>query len=207
MAQNHVFWDKIAERYAKRPVGDAASYQIKLDKTRDYLTPHAQVLEFGCGTGTTALYHAPHVAQILALDISHAMLEIARGKARAAGIDNVSFQQKTLDDPSLDGLRFDVVMGHSILHLLADYPAAIARVFELLTPGGVFISSTACLKDLSLLLRPAIAVAQALGKAPEVAYFSKAELIAALQKAGFAIDHIWQPGPRKAAFIVARKPV
>jgi ubiquinone/menaquinone biosynthesis C-methylase UbiE len=79
------FWDKVAERYARRPVDDEAAYQHKLQVTRDYLTPGMTVLEFGCGTGTTALAHAPFVKRILATDVSPKMIEIARRKADAGG--------------------------------------------------------------------------------------------------------------------------
>ena len=75
------FWDRIARRYARTPVPDEAIYQKKLSLTRKWMTPQMHVLEFGCGTGSTALKHAPFVNRILALDISAKMLDIARGKA------------------------------------------------------------------------------------------------------------------------------
>ena len=42
---------------------------------------------------------------------------------------------------------YDMVLGLSILHLLEDTGAAIAKVHRMLKPGGVFITSTACLGD------------------------------------------------------------
>ena len=54
MAKSEQFWDKTAERYAKSPVSDEATYQRKLAETQSYFTPGMRVLEFGCGTGTTA---------------------------------------------------------------------------------------------------------------------------------------------------------
>ena len=64
------FWDRIAERYARTPVADETSYKKKLQITQDYLRPGMEVLEFGCGTGSTALIHAPYVKHIHAIDIS-----------------------------------------------------------------------------------------------------------------------------------------
>ena len=84
-------WNRFAAGYAKRPVDDPEAYQIKLDKTAALMRPDMKVLEFGCGTGTTALYHAEWVAQIDALDFSSEMISIARSKANTAGIGNVSF--------------------------------------------------------------------------------------------------------------------
>ena len=37
-----------------------------------------RIVEFGCGTGTTAVHHTPHVQHIDAIDISAKMLEIER---------------------------------------------------------------------------------------------------------------------------------
>ena len=59
MNQSAKFWDKIAERYSRRPIADEAAYHRKLQVTREYFHPDMQVLEFGCGTGSTAIEHAP----------------------------------------------------------------------------------------------------------------------------------------------------
>ena len=66
MTAQSSFWDKIADKYAKRPVADETAYETKLAKTREYLTPDTQVFEFGCGSGTTAIKHAPYVKHIQA---------------------------------------------------------------------------------------------------------------------------------------------
>ena len=57
------FWDRVAEGYAKKPVADEAAYQKKLQVTRDYFRPDMEVLEFGCGTGSTAIAHAPSMSR------------------------------------------------------------------------------------------------------------------------------------------------
>jgi ubiquinone/menaquinone biosynthesis C-methylase UbiE len=85
------------------------------------------VLELGCGTGTTALHHAPHVKHIRAVDISAKMLEIARAKAEAAGVTNVTFETASVEDLRSTAETYDVVMVHSLLHLLDDRAAALAE--------------------------------------------------------------------------------
>ena len=55
MPPSSKFWDRIAARYARKPVADEAAYRRKLAVTRDYLAPDMDVLEFGCGTGSTAI--------------------------------------------------------------------------------------------------------------------------------------------------------
>jgi ubiquinone/menaquinone biosynthesis C-methylase UbiE len=205
MKSPQAFWDKTAPRYARSPVRDEASYRKKLTITQEYLRPDWSVLEFGCGTGSTAIAHAPHVGHILATDISGRMLEIAESKARQAGIENLSFQQGTLDSLVLPPESFDAVLGLNILHLLEDAQAAIARIYGLLKPGGVFVSSTALVGDLPFYWRLLIPVMQALGLAPPVNRFDKGALVSMLSAAGFRIDYEWQPG-KESVFIVAKKP-
>ena len=86
MDQSAKFWDRIAKRYSKRPVADEAAYQKKLQVTREYILPDMEVLVLGCGTGSTAIAHAPYVKHILAIDISPKMIDIAQGKAEAKNV-------------------------------------------------------------------------------------------------------------------------
>ena len=41
------FWDRIARRYARKPVPDQQVYETKLGITDSYLEPHHEVLEIG----------------------------------------------------------------------------------------------------------------------------------------------------------------
>lgn len=144
------------------------------------------------------------VKHILATDISDKMLEIAERRARDAGIENIRFQQGTLDSLELEAEGFDAVLGLNILHLLEDVGSAISRVNGLLKPGGIFVSSTVLIAEVKLRWRLLIPVMQRLGFAPYVNRFGKQELVSMLTNAGFSIEHEWQPG-RESVFIVARK--
>ncbi|MDH3596571.1 MAG: class I SAM-dependent methyltransferase [Rhodospirillales bacterium] len=199
------FWDRIAARYARRPVADEAAYQRKLEITREYLRPDMEVMEFGCGTGSTAIVHAPYVKHIRAVDISSRMLDIARRKAEAAGIDNITFEQSSIDDLEVPARSLDVVLGLSILHLLEHKDAVIAKVHDMLKPDGVFVSSTACLGDSQNWLRFVAPIGRRLGLIPFVSFFTKEDLRQSLGRAGFEIEHSWQPAKGKAVFMVAKK--
>lgn len=205
MKQSAKFWDRIAERYSKRPIADEASYQEKLRITRQYFRPNMQVLEFGCGTGSTALLHAPYVKHIHAIDISSKMIEIARGKADGANVRNVTFEQATIEEISVPDRSLDAVLGLSILHLVADRDAVIAKVHAMLKPGGVFVTSTACLGDTMKLFKLVGPIGEFFGVIPMVKVFTTRELEDSLTAAGFEIDYQWQPGKGKAVFIVAKK--
>lgn len=167
------------------------------------------VLDVGCGTGSLALRLAPRAATIHGLDISSEMVRIARGKARAEGVANVSFHVGSLDafelfqPESLDG-----VCAYSLLHLVEDLPAALARIHRLLRPGGFFVSSTVCLGESWLPYRPILRVMRWFGKAPWVNTLRKRALEDEVRGAGF--ERISQPdvgADSTIAFIVAEKPL
>lgn len=200
------FWDKVADKYSRRPIADEASYQKKLEKSQRYFRPDMKLLEFGCGTGSTAIVHAPHVKHIRAIDISPKMIEIAKKKAQAARVKNVDFEVQTIEDLAAPDGSFDGVLGLSILHLVKDKDAVLKKVFRLLKPGGVFISSTVCMSDLAMLIGYVIPVMQFFGLAPFVALFNREELLESIEAAGLIIDYDWHPGKKKAVFIVAKKP-
>lgn len=199
------FWDRIAVRYSKKPVSDEAAYQKKLAVTREHFGPETRVLEFGCGTGSTAILHAPHVQHILATDISPKMIEIAKEKARAENVENVSFEVASIETLEAPDASFDVVLGLSILHLLEDMDAAIEKVVRLLKPGGVFISSTVCMADRMKWFRFVVPIGRALGLMPYVNIISKADVEKSLKSAGLSIEYDWHPDGGLVAFIVARK--
>lgn len=200
------FWDRIAQKYERTPIADEASYQTKLSITREYMSSDMNVLEFGCGTGSTALLHAPYVRTIDAIDLSGNMIAIAQDKAEAEGITNVSFSRSAIEDFDAPDASLDMVMGMSILHLLADRHGAISKVFDLLKPGGTFVSSTVCLAEGYSFLRYVGPIGTALGILPILRVFTARELVASMQAAGFQIERQWQPGNRKAVFVVAKKP-
>ncbi len=199
------FWDRLAERYSKQPIADEAAYKRKLEVTRRYFQPDMELLELGCGTGSTALLHAPYVKHIRAVDISSKMIEIARGKAADQNISNVTFEQATIEALTVADQSIDMALGLSILHLLEDKEAAIARVRRLLKPGGFFVTSTVCLGDNMKWFKIIGPVGKFFGLMPLVKVFTERELLDSLTQGGFEIDHHWRPEKGKAVFIVAKK--
>ncbi len=205
MDQSAKLWDKIAERYSKRPIADEAGYQKKLQVTREYFRSDMEVLEFGCGTGSTAIAHAPYVKHIQAIDISSKMIEIARGKADANKIENVTFRRSTIDELSMNDQTLDAVLGLSILHLLDNKEKVIARIHKILKPGGIFVTSTACIGDAMKFFKIVAPIGKFLGLMSLVKVFTTRELEDSFTDAGFEIDYQSQPGKNKAVFIVAKK--
>lgn len=199
------FWDRIAPGYSKQPIADEASYARKLAQTQALMQPHMQVLELGCGTGTTALKHAPHVAHIDATDVSAAMIAIGEQKAAQAGINNVRFSQAAVEELTAADGSYDMVLALNLMHLLPDRDAALARIHRLLKPGGFYVSSTVCLADKMWYLRPVIPVMQWLGKAPYVSFVSAGRVHEEVTAAGFEVQSQWTHGRGNSLFMMAQK--
>jgi len=205
-ARDARFWDRIAPRYAKSTISDQASYEHKLRETAELMHPDMQVLEIGCGTGSTALHHSAKVAHIHATDLAGGMLDIARTKAAAAGVRNVTFTQSAAEDIPLDWRQFDMIMAHSILHLLRDPARVIRQMAARLVPGGYLVTSTVCMADGLSFFKLISVPGRALGLLPLITYLSEKDLRAAMTDAGLEMHTQWCPGPRKAVFMIAQKP-
>ena len=206
MAEQSAFWDRLADKYAAQPIADEDAYRTKLARTQAHLSPEMDIFEFGCGTGGTAIKHAPLVRSVRAIDFSARMLDMARQRAADAGVGNVTFEQGDITSISVEPGRYDMVLGLSILHLLKDRQAVIARVYDMLRPGGRFVSSTACLGDSMRWLGYIAPLGRALGLLPILNVMTPDQLRADMIAAGFVIEHDWRPNPKSALFLIARKP-
>ncbi len=200
------FWDKFAHKYSLNPISNQQVYEKKLSLTQQYLNPEMNVLEFGCGTGSTAIIHAPYVKHIKATDFSQNMIAIAKQKAADQNIQNVTFECAEIKDFDEQKEQFDVILGLNVLHLLEDKESTLRKVFSLLKPGGVFVSSTACIQDHTFLklLKYVAPIGHFFGLIPLVKIFSKDELIRLHEKVGFKEEIAWSP-EAMSLFMIAKK--
>lgn len=210
-SENAAFWSKISRKYAAGPIRNMEGYLNTLERTKSYLKPNDNVLEMGCGTGSTALLLAPLVAHVTATDLAPGMIEIANEKLEAEELDNVTFAVAEISDHSTaDGL-YDAVMAHNLLHLVPAIDIALAHISSLTKSGGYFISKTVCAPErggfgYAMIRRLAIPLMQALGKAPFVAFITATELEQKLRAAGFdVIETKDQAGLLPSRYVVARK--
>ena len=209
MTADAAFWDKLAEGYAKQPVENPEAFDRKIEFTKDRMTPDSVVLDIGCGTGSLALRLAPCAAHVHGLDLSGEMIRIAEDKAGAQNVDNVTFHVgpfddnwQVLEDGSLDG-----ICAYSILHLMEDRAAALSKIFDLLKPGGFFVSSTVCLGESRIPYRPLLWTLRKLGKAPYVQIIERQALEDEMRSAGFVALSSPDVGAKGTiGFMVATKP-
>ena len=103
---------------------------------------------------------------------------------------------------SLDG-----VCAYSLLHLVEDRRSTLRLIYDLLKPGGFFVSSTVCLGESRVPYGPILDVMRWLGKAPMVKVLRKQALADEILQAGFVDLEQPQVGAKpNIAFMVAAKP-
>ncbi len=204
MNKESSFWNKIARKYSQKPVPDENIYQQKLELTQNLFKPEMTVLEVGCGTGTTALAHAPFVAQIDGIDFSDAMIAIAKEKALKQNISNVNFTCQDIGQLADTDKKYDVILAHSILHLLSDRSAVIQTLHQMLRPSGHPVSSTVCLTGFMQLLKVIWPLMHRIGVFPMVYFFKRDQLLQEHLLSGFEIEHRWDSS-KNNIFLIARK--
>ena len=128
------FWNNASLKYAKKAVPSEDIYQEKLKRTQNLINKDSILMEFGCGTGTTSLIHAPYVKEIIAYDYSSGMIDIANEKKKTQQITNVTFEVKAIDEIQFHNETFDVTMAHSILHLIQKNEQILKKVYQSLKP-------------------------------------------------------------------------
>ena len=209
--KNTKFWNKVADKYSKSPISDEEAYQKKLKITREYFKTDksTRVLEFGCGTGGTALLHAPHVKHIHAIDFSSEMISIAKAKAVVQNIENVKFEVMGIESLSETDQTYDIILGLSVLHLLPNKDKVISKLHRLLKPGGYFVSSTPCLGDMGAVpyfgVKYLAPVLNRFGLIPQINVFTVNELKESMINTGFEIARDFHPSRDEACFLVAKQ--
>lgn len=200
------FWDRIAPKYSKRPVQDEAAYEQTLDRTRSYIAEDDQVVEYGCGTGTTALKLAGDAARITATDFSAEMVRIGEEKRVVQGAANVTLKTASATESVADDETVDVVLAFNLLHLVEETDQVFATIHKQLKPGGYFISKTACMGDGNILLRMMVPLMGWFYGVPFIKMYRVRELEDQITAAGFKIVETGNyPAKPPRRFIVARK--
>ena len=122
------------------PEGSIASFAGTGNPFRiGHLQPGEQVVDVGSGAGLDSLIAAKMVGpdgQVIGVDMTPAMLEMARKSAREAGAGNVEFREGLAESlPVPDGWA-DVVISNGVLNLLPDKLTALQEMARVLKPSG-----------------------------------------------------------------------
>jgi SAM-dependent methyltransferase len=127
------YWASHADQFDR----SVAAHHRRLFEVAAIMTDD-QVLDIGCGTGQTTR-DAARVAvggNALGVDLSAAMLEIARRRATSEGLGNVQFRQADAQIHAFDPGGADVVISRTGTMFFADLPAAFANIARATRAGG-----------------------------------------------------------------------
>lgn len=147
ISKTQKFWDKQANSYDKNERQFEAAFKKIIARTKEYLSTGDNVLDFGCATGAKTLELAGATKQIHGIDYSKEMIKEATKKNNELKIKNASFSQGSIFEIDFEKASFDKIISFGVIHLLEDKERVIQRIHELLKPNGLFISTTACLKN------------------------------------------------------------
>jgi SAM-dependent methyltransferase len=97
-----------------------------------------RVLDVGCGTGSTSRAAARRAPEgcVLGVDLSSAMLAVARRRAAEEQLSNVEFLQADAQSHGFEPGSFDVAISRTAVMFFADRMAGLANVRRTLRPGG-----------------------------------------------------------------------
>ncbi|QUR67793.1 class I SAM-dependent methyltransferase [Mycobacterium spongiae] len=147
MDKSEEFWDNSAKKYDKTEERFEYIHSKSRENARKHLKVSDIILDYGCGTGTTSCELASEVAEIHSIDISSKMIGLAKAKAAARGVENVSFVQADIFDERYPEETFDAILAFNVLHTVPNPKKVLQRIHGLLKPGGLVISVTPCLRD------------------------------------------------------------
>ncbi|MGY4645660.1 methyltransferase domain-containing protein [Cellulomonas sp. URHB0016] len=103
------------------------------------LVPGTRLLDVGCGPGSVTIDLAARLepGEVIGVDASEAVVEIARDAAKEAGASNVTFEVADAYDLPFEDGTFDVVHAHQVLQHLTDPIAALREMRRVTRTGGV----------------------------------------------------------------------
>ena len=126
---------------AKHGAGEIWNWESSAGKLRwarrvkmlsGHLKPGMTVLELGCGAGYFTQELARSGADVVAIDVSPELLQLARTNCDAP---NVQYETENAYELSYGDAVFDSVVGSSVLHHL-EIEQALRDVYRVLKPGG-----------------------------------------------------------------------
>ncbi len=122
------------------PQGSIASFAGTGNPFRiGHLQPGERVVDVGCGAGIDSLIAAKMVGpdgQVIGVDMTRAMLDMAWKSAREVSAGHVEFREGLAESLPVPDSWADVLISNGVLNLLPDKLVALQEMARVLKPGG-----------------------------------------------------------------------
>jgi len=129
---------RVANAYPKEPVIPGEKDLQALIKLAAP-SKDARVLDVATGAGVVACAFAPHVGQVVGVDISPAMLERAEQLRLSKSCENVQFRWANATALPFPAQDFDLLTCRDLLSYVTDPQAVLAEFRRVLKPGGALL--------------------------------------------------------------------
>jgi SAM-dependent methyltransferase len=103
--------------------------------------PPARVLDIGCGAGRTTIGLSGQGYDVLGIDLSSALLQVARERFPSIPFAEMDATQLQVANASFDAAMFSY-NGIDCIYPVEARRACLAEVWRILRPGGIFILSS-----------------------------------------------------------------
>jgi ubiquinone/menaquinone biosynthesis C-methylase UbiE len=124
-----------AEKYLASPVHSAGADLDFLARSIAALD-QPKVLDLGCGAGHASFAAAPFAREVIAFDLTTAMLDVTAAAAKERGLSNIRTAQGSVEELPFDSQQFDFVLSRYSAHHWNDLPRALQEVKRVLKPDG-----------------------------------------------------------------------
>ncbi len=134
-------WEQAAEGWGRQQAvwGEQSAPVTRWMIDAAELAPGMRVLDLAAGTGEVGFTALPRIlpgGTLICSDQSEAMVEVARSRAQAAGVEDVEFRVLDGEWIDLELASVDAVLCRWGYMLMADPPAALRETRRVLRPGG-----------------------------------------------------------------------
>lgn len=200
------FWDTVSKRFGNpnRTINSPALLTVRQNSDK-YFKRTDTVLDFGCGQGDITFEIAQKTKEVYGIDYSKGMIVAAHQMTKEHNLENVKFLKTDLFDGSFQNNSFDVITAFNVLHYIYDKNELYKKIYELLKPQGLFISSTACLRERLSTLRFIMSGLTSFGVVPKMIFYKTRELENEIEKADFTLVETTNITKFPERFIVAKK--
>ena len=154
----------------------------RVEMLSKHLGPGMSVLELGCGTGYFTRELARSRADIVAIDVSPELLEIAKTNTSAP---NVRYEIQNAYELNYADAVFDSVVGSSVLHHL-ELEMALREIYRVLKPDGTISFTEPNMLNPQIAIQKNVPwVKRKLGDSPDETAFFRWPLRRLLEQVGY----------------------